>query len=65
MSRLLTEEQLARVDEIIKDKTNIDVDYVFDGNDSLPQENVMGSLVEAARRVREYLASLATKAEGR
>lgn len=56
--RLLTEEQLAHVDAIIKDAENVDIDYVYDGEDSIPTENAMASLVTAAQRVREYLASL-------
>lgn len=55
--RTLTEAQLAQVDAIINE-TEIEGDYVFDGEDSLWQESARETLVSAARRVREYLASL-------
>lgn len=56
--RLLTEAQLKRVDEIIQDEINHEIDYVYNGEDSLPQLDVDGTLRNAARAVREYLESL-------
>lgn len=55
--RILTDEQLAHVDMLIRD-TEIEGDYVFNGEDSLWEESARDTLVSAARRVREYLASL-------
>lgn len=53
----LTEEQLAEVDRIINE-TPIEEDYGFDGEDEVKMDDAAGTLREAARRVREYLASL-------
>lgn len=56
--RVLTNEQLDEVDRIITDTLNIEIDYHYDGESSYPVEDAEGSLREAARRVRAYLASL-------
>ena len=59
--RLLTDEQLKRVDEIITDEINLEIDYVFNGEDSLPEIDGDGTLRNAARAVRKYLESLETE----
>lgn len=56
--KLLTEEQLDRIDQIIQDEVNLEVDYVYDGEDSIPTVDANESLKNAARAVREYLATL-------
>lgn len=55
--RILTDEQLAHVDMLIQE-TEIEGGYVFNGEDSLWEESAGDTLISAARRVREYLASL-------
>lgn len=53
----LTDEQLAEVDRIIEE-TEIQINWVWDGENSLPEDSAGQTLVVAARRVREYLRSL-------
>ena len=55
--RALTDAHLAHVDMLIEE-TEVEGDYVFNGEDSLWEENARETLVSAARRVREYLQSL-------
>jgi hypothetical protein len=59
--RLLTDEQLRRVDEIITDEINLEIDYVFNGEDSLPEIDGDETLRNAARAVRAYLETLETE----
>jgi hypothetical protein len=59
--RLLTDEQLKRVDEIITDEINLEIDYVFNGEDSLPEIDGYETLRNAARAVRAYLETLETE----
>jgi hypothetical protein len=59
--RLLTDEQLKRVGEIITDEINLEIDYVFNGEDSLPEIDGGETLRNAARVVRAYLETLETE----